>query len=216
MIHPVQRLIIPSLLKLWLKEVCGKENVPLDGRFIVTPNHQSFLDDWIPSSIIVPTLNKELHMYVNRKFFKNALFRWYLNNHESIPVEVYKGEGHKKINEEAFKKAIGYLENGEPICIYPEGHRSIDGELQKAKLGAAKLALRARVPVLPFGIIGSREAFPKGTYFPKIRRVVKVKIGKPIFFDRYYGKQDDIKVLSKVTNIIMNEIGKLIGKGYKY
>ena len=40
---------------LWLKEVGGKENVPLDGRFIVTPNHQSFLDDWIPSSIIVPS-----------------------------------------------------------------------------------------------------------------------------------------------------------------
>jgi len=217
MIHPIQRLFLIPLLKLfWIKNVEGIENLPKDGRFIVTPNHQSFLDDWIPSTIIVPFLDKELHMYVNNTYFKNRIFRWYLYNSKCIPVETRKIESRKKINGEALKKALYYLSINEPICIYPEGHRSLDGELQEAKPGAAKLALEARVPILPFGIVGTRDILPKGQKFPKIKRIVNVKIGKPIYFDKYYRKKDNNEIKEKITREIMQGIGKLVGKRYKY
>jgi len=217
MIHPIQRAIVPPLLKLlWIKEINGIENIPSDGRFVVTPNHQSFFDDWIVPSVIIAHLDKELHMYVNRSYFRNPIFRLYMDHHGCIPVEVHNSKDKKKVNEKAFQKALFYLGKGEPTCIYPEGHRSVDGELQKAKYGAAKLALTARIPVLPVGIIGSGDVLQKGKVIPKVKRQVKVYIGKPIYLDKYYGKENNKKVLKETTTIIMKSIGKLIGKRYRY
>ncbi|MBS3098291.1 1-acyl-sn-glycerol-3-phosphate acyltransferase [Candidatus Woesearchaeota archaeon] len=201
---------------IWFKEVKGIENIPLDGRFVVAPNHQSFFDDWIMPSIIVPYLDKELHMYSNRKYFKNPLFRLYLNHHKAIPVEVYKSRDHKKINKKALQKALYYLKNKEPICIYPEGHRTLDGQLQEGKLGAARLALAAKVPVLPIGIVGTFDLLPKEKVVPKFKRCVTVKIGEPLYFKKYYGKEGNKKVLRLVTTKIMKEVAKLIGREYKH
>ena len=217
MIHPLQLLIIPPLLKaIWIKSIGGLENIPKDGRFIVTPNHQSYFDDWITPSIIVPYINKELHMYSNRKYFKNPIFRWYLNHHKAIPVEVYGGKDKKEINERAFQTALEYLKNNEPICIYPEGHRSPDGQLQKGKSGAAKLAIAAKVPILPIGIIGSRDVLSKGKSFPKLKKIIKISIGKPIYLKQYYGKENDKTILNIATTLIMKEIGKLANLEYEH
>lgn len=217
MIHPIQRLILPPLLKLfWIKEIKGIENIPKNGRFVVTPNHQSFFDDWIVPSVIALHLDKELHMYVNRNYFKNPLFRWYLNHHKSIPVEVHDSKDKKEVNEKAFQKALHYLKNNEPVCIYPEGHRSLDGELQKAKFGAARLAIAAKVPVLPVGIVGSREVLQKGKTFPRIKKIIKLRIGKPTYLKKYYGMENNKKVLKEATTLIMKEIAKLINKEYRY
>ncbi len=217
MIHSIQSLTILPLLKLiWIKKIKGISNIPLDGRFVVTPNHQSFFDDWIVPGIIDPLVNKELHMYVNRNYFKNPLFRWYLKHHKCIPVEVHKVKDKKEINEKAFQKALYYLENKEPICIYPEGHRSPDGELQKAKFGAARLAITAKVPILPIGLIGSRDILQKGKTFPKIKKIIKLNIGKPIYLKEYYGKENNKKILKEATTLIMKEIAKLTRKKYRY
>ncbi len=214
MIHPIQRITIPPLLKLlWIKEISGVENIPEDGRFVATPNHQSYFDDWIVPSLIDLYLEKELHMYVNRDYFKNPLFKRYLHHHECIPVEVNKTKDKKKVNENAFKKALYYLGKGDPICIYPEGHRSKDGELQEGRFGAARLAIAAKVPILPIGITGTREVWPKGKKLPRIKRIIKVKIGNPIYLK--YSEKDK-KILKEATTIVMKEIGKLVNKRYRY
>ncbi|MBW2975690.1 1-acyl-sn-glycerol-3-phosphate acyltransferase [Candidatus Woesearchaeota archaeon] len=217
MLHPIQELTIPPLLKLlWIREIRGIDNIPKDGRFVAAPNHQSFFDDWVVPSIIVLHLDKELHMYVNSSYFKSPLFRWYLNHHKSIPVEVHKTRDRKKVNEKAFRKALYYLNKDEPVCIYPEGHRSPDGELQKGRVGAARLAIAAKAPVLPIGIIGSRDVLPKGKRFPKLKRVIKIRIGKPIYLKRYYGREDNKKVLNEATKLIMQGIAGLVNKEYPY
>ncbi|KKR78536.1 MAG: Acyltransferase family protein [Candidatus Nomurabacteria bacterium GW2011_GWA2_40_9] len=217
MVHAIQKLIIPPLLKcIWIKEIKGIDNIPSDGRFVATPNHSSYFDDWIVPSIIIPHLDKKLHMYVNRSYFKNPLSRWYLEHTKAIPVEVHQSKNRKKINENAFKKALYYLKHKEPIGIYPEGHRTLDGKLQKAKPGAARLALAAKVPVLPIGVIGTFDLLPKGKVAPKFKKCVIVKIGKPLYFKKYYGKEDNKKVLEKVTREIMKNIGKLTRQKYNY
>ena len=217
MVHTIQKLIIPPLLKcIWIKEIKGVDNIPTDGRFVAAPNHSSYFDDWIVPSIIIPHLDKELHMYVNNAYFKNPLSRLYLKHSKAIPVEVRKNKNRKKINEHAFQKALYYLKNMEPICIYPEGHRTLDGQLQKAKPGAARLALAAKVPVLPVGVIGTFDLLPKGKVIPKFKRCVIVKIGKPLYFKKYYGKENNKKALGLVTTNIMKEVAKLIGREYKH
>ena len=208
MVYPIQRLIVPPLLKLiWIKEIKGVENIPSDGRFIATPNHQSYFDDWLMPTVVVWRLNKKLHMYVTRKFYKNFLSRLYLNHCECIPVETGDAPDKKKVNEDAFNQGRDYLARGEPMCIYPEGTRSKDGKLQQGKFGAAKLAIAEKVPILPIGISGTREVLPKGKSLPRLRKVIKINIGKPVFLDNFYGKEDK-QSLKEATDYIMKEIEK--------
>jgi len=217
MLHPIQRVVVPFFLRLfWIKEVRGLENMPKDGRFIVTPSHGSFIDDWIMPVFVISMIDKELHMYVNKNYWKNPLFALYMNHHKCIPVEVHDAKDKKEVNQRAFEKALEYLNNNEPICIYPEGHRSPDGELQKGKFGAAKLALHAKAPVLPVGLVNTFDVWPKAKKFPKIKRIVKVNIGKPIYFEKYYKTKDKKDTLKKATRTMMEEIAKLMNKKYRY
>jgi 1-acyl-sn-glycerol-3-phosphate acyltransferase len=211
MVYPVANLIVPPILRIWIKSIEGMENIPEDGAFVICPNHSSFYDDLLLHMIVCPRINKHVHMYVNRKYFNHFFLRKFLEWGRCIPVEVYDSPDKRKINEKAFKQALVYLKKKEPIGIYPEGHRSRDGELQKAKFGAATLALTAKVPVLPVGIIGSAEVLPKGKSFPRLQKVVKIKVGKPINLDKY-----SLKDKEKVTRTIMNEIAKLTHKKYRY
>ncbi len=101
------------------------------------------------------------------------------------------------------------------IAIYPEGTRTLTGKLQKAKTGVARLALAARVPVVPIGLIGTFEIMPKGQNYPNLKRAT-VNIGRLMYFDKYYGKENDKKTLRLVTTKIMKEIAKLSGQRYEF
>ena len=152
-------------------------------------------------------------MYVNRKFFKNPLVRAFLNWGTSIPVEVYNAPDKKQVNEKAFKNALSHLQNGEIIGIYPEGHRSKDGKLQQARNGAAKLAITAKVPIVPIAITGSREILPKGVALPKLKRCITVTIGEPFTLTETSLNQ---KALTNSTRKIMKAIAALLGQEYNF
>jgi len=193
----------------------GLENVPKDGRFIVASNHSSYLDDLILPTVMLRHFRKKIHFYVNHLYFRNPAMRRFLYGAGSIPVSVKKSPESSKINEKAFKDALKCLEHNEPVGIFPEGHRSMDGKLQPAKTGVARLALEAKVPVVPVGIIGSYDILPKGKMFPKFRRCL-VRIGKPIYLDDYRKKRKDRKSLEKIAGKIMGEIAKLTNQAYNH
>jgi len=92
----------------------------------------------------------------------------------------------------------------------------LDGELQEGKVGAARLAIRAKVPVLPVGVVGTRHILPKGKTFPRIKKIIRINIGKPIHLKEYYGHENNKKVLKEATNLIMKRIAGLISKEYMY
>jgi 1-acyl-sn-glycerol-3-phosphate acyltransferase len=152
-------------------------------------------------------------MYCNDRYYSSKLFAAFLNWGGCIPISVEKGD--KKVNSRAFKLALKYTKKKDPVGIFPEGGRSSDGELKQAKTGIAKLALTAKVPVLPIGIIGSYKVYPKGAKFPKFKKF-DMKIGKLIYLDEYYGNENNKKVLKEVTTLIMKRIARLIGQEYRY
>ena len=213
MVYPIGKLIIPPIIKLWLRRINGSENIPKDNVFVIAANHSSFLDDFSIVPIIVQCINKRVHMYCNDRFYKNKLLAAFLNWASCIPISIQTKN--KQTNRRAFKLAIKYLKKGEPVGVFPEGGRSIDGKLREAKTGIAKLALTSKKPVLPVGIIGSYEVLPKGAKFPKFKRF-NIRIGKLIYLDKYFGKENNKKVLKDVTTLIMKEVGKLIGQKYRY
>ena len=216
MVYPIGKITILLLGKKWARKVSGLENLKKEKSFILASNHGSFADDLIVPSISVIYLNKYVHMYCNDSFYKNFFFRKFLEWGKCIPIRVdKKSKEAKKVNNRAFNLALKFLKSNEPIGIFPEGHRSIDGRLMEAKTGIAKLALKAKVPVIPIGTIGTYEIWPKGTNFPKFKRC-KVNIGEPIYLEKYFGQEDNQKVLKEVTTLIMKEIAKLAKLKYNY
>ena len=78
-----------------------------------------------------------------------------------------------------------------------------------------RLALAAKVPIIPIGLIGTFEILPKGKYIPKLKRAT-MNIGKPLYLDKYYNKKITKGLLRGITDDIMKEIAKLCNQEYKF
>lgn len=219
MINFLLKLFLRFIAKVYSKKVDNKKSRPIDRPYIIVANHSSFFDDFILLERIGINFKRKQHVFVNSRFYKNSFLKGFLNSLEMVPVDVAKDvkddKKRQETNKQAFKKALEYIKNGEDFYVFPEGGRSHDGKLKKAKTGVAKLALLAKVPILPVGIIGSYDIMPKGVKFPRFKRA-RLKIGKPINLKEFYGKEKDYKTLEKVTRIIMKEIAKIIEGDYNY
>ena len=215
MAHPISKWIIPPIYRLWIRKVEGLENIPKDKPFIIAANHTSYFDALLLPVIIIPKLNRKLHALVNSFYWKIPITRFFLDLWESIPVSVEKEKGYKEKNKLALENALSYFKKGEILIIFPEGRRSKDGKLQRAYTGIAKIALKAKVPILPAGIIGANKVLPVGKTLPRFKRC-EVKIGKLMYFDKFYNKKINDKLLEEITRNIMKQIAKLTNQKYNY
>jgi len=208
-IGPIGRKFFKLLMKPFIGKVSGLENVPKNKAFILAANHDSYIDHLILGVIFFNYLNKNLHFLAKKELFENRLKRMFHEWADAIPIDRQAG------GEEALRLAIIALRKCGLIVIHPEGTRSMDGKLQRAKTGIARLALAARVPVLPVGLIGTFEILPKWKIIPKIKKA-KVNIGKLMYFDGHYGKENDKDTLRLLTTKIMKEIANLTGEEYNF
>lgn len=215
MVYSVVKRILPPIYKLWIRKVSGIENAPKEGSFILAANHASYYDALLLHTILIPKIDKKIHALVNSLYWRYFFTRAFVEHGECIPVYVERAKYSKQKNKQAFEKALNYLKNGDIVEIFPEGKRSLNGKLQKAYSGVAKLCLKAKVPVLPVGIIGSNKVLPIGKILPRFTKC-EVKIGKLMHFTKYYNKKFDDKISEKITRKIMKQIAKLIGQKYNY
>jgi len=215
-VYPVIRFTLGNIVKLCIGEIEGVHNLR-DEPLVIAANHSSYVDDLIIPYIIIVKMKKKFTVFVNSRYYKNYFYRRFLSHYGGIPVDVskdIKDENRRRVtNEKAIKEAVDSLRDGKIFLIFPEGERSPDGKIQKAKTGVARVALTARVPVIPVGIEGSYDILPKGAAFPKFKRV-DVVVGEPLTFDNYYGKEEDYATLEEVTTTIMREIARLVGQEY--
>jgi 1-acyl-sn-glycerol-3-phosphate acyltransferase len=109
---------------------------------------------------------------------------------------------------------VDVLGEGKLLGIYPEGTRSKDGRLHRGHTGVARVALRAGVPVIPVGLIGTREVQPVGARLLRPFRRITVRIGPPLDFSAYAGREDERIVLRQVTDEVMEAIRHLSGQEY--
>ena len=209
MVYPIIKRILFPAVRLWIKEINHINNIPGQGSFILAANHASYLDHLIMGGLVIPRLNKKLHFLAKKEHFDNFLKKAWHTYGGAIPVDRQKG------GKKALKIALKILNEGEIIGIHPEGTRSLTGKLHEAKTGVARLALSAKVPVVPIGLTGTFEILPKGKYVPRFKRAI-VNIGKPMYFPEYYNKKINKRILRDVTTRIMKEIAKLSSQKYNF
>ncbi len=151
----------------------GLENLPRSGAALFVVNHASNADGMLMMAFIVPPLGRRIGWLGKEEALRWPLFGWVMR--ENGILGIRRGAG----DLEAFKAARHVLDEGNILTIFPEGTRSPTGKLQEAKEGATVLALRSGAPIVPIGIVGSHDFWPKGSIIPHIGRRMIVRVGKP-------------------------------------
>jgi long-chain acyl-CoA synthetase len=152
----------------------GEENIPRGPRFIVAANHASHLDSLAVILAMGPRAERLRAVVAKDYFFRSRLSSWFFGRLlRAIPFDRHENflEGL-----ELCRRA---LEQDHPLLIFPEGTRSVTGELQPFKLGVGVLARGLGVPIVPAFIDGAFDAMPKGRSIPRPGRI-RVVFGPPI------------------------------------
>jgi 1-acyl-sn-glycerol-3-phosphate acyltransferase len=207
----VKAILGPLLRIIFRPWSVGAQNVPREGAAIIASNHLSFSDHFFAP---LPVPRKVVFLakaeYFTGRGLKGLVSKAFFSGVGQIPVDRAGGEA----SERALSTGLRVLAAGQLLGIYPEGTRTPDGRLYRGKTGVARLALEARVPVVPCAMVGGFEFQPPGRVAPRLRIRPGVKFGKPIDFSRYYGLERDRIVLRAVTDEIMYEIMRLSGQEY--
>lgn len=153
-------LTCAALRLLYRFRVRGLEHVPRRGPVLFISNHQSYLDPAIDSSI---ARDRQFTAIARESLFRFKPFGWLIRSIGAVPVA---GDGNDAA---AMRVALGELAAGRCILIYPEGTRSPDGRLQEFQRGILLLQRRAKVDVLPIGVDGGQDVWPRGRAAPLLR-----------------------------------------------
>jgi 1-acyl-sn-glycerol-3-phosphate acyltransferase len=203
-------LIGPPLRLTCRPWVEGLESVPKEGPAIIASNHLSFSDSFFLPLVV----RRRITFVAKAEYFtgrglKGMISRGFFGGAGQIPIDRSGG----RASEGAIRAGQKVLGRGDLFGIYPEGTRSPDGKLYRGRTGVARLALTAKVPVIPVAMVDTDKVQPPGQLVPKPGRV-GVRFGVPLDFSRYYGMEEDRFVLRSVTDELMYVLMELSGQEY--
>jgi 1-acyl-sn-glycerol-3-phosphate acyltransferase len=150
----------------------GRGNIPRDGAVMLVSNHLSHLDVLVLGILLDRPLN-----YVARSTLFFFPLGGFIRSLGAFPIQR---EG---IGAQGLKETLRRLKFGGIVTLFPEGTRTLDGELGELKSGISLLATRAKVPILPAAIAGTFESWPRSGPFP-VPHPLRVHFGEPISAER--------------------------------
>ena len=162
LVHGLNRLLFRT-------KVEGMERVPSEGPVIIAPVHRSGIDFFVASEVT----RRKLHYMAKDNLWKRPRLGRFLQSVGAFPVH------RQAADREALRLAQRVLDAGEVLVLFPEGERRAGPVVQDLHQGVAFLSARTGAPVIPVGIGGSASVMPKGTKFPRPRRIHLV-VGEPI------------------------------------
>jgi 1-acyl-sn-glycerol-3-phosphate acyltransferase len=181
----------------------GLENVPKDGNGIVAANHISFVD-----SLFIPlAIPRRVTYLAKAEYWDSWKTKWFFELVGQIPVRRDNAAKARA----ALDAGMTVLSKGGLLGIYPEGTRSPDGALYRGKTGVARMAAEAHAPVIPVGLIGTREIMPKDKKMPHLRGEVTIRFGTP----RTAPDVEDPLALRSFVDELMFDIASLSGQEYR-
>ncbi len=206
-LYPMARAVLTPVFRFgWRVHLEGASNIPERGGAVICPNHVSVIDSFLLPSV----LPRRITFVGKAEYLDNWKTKHLFPALGMIPIDRSGGDSSRR----ALDAAAGVLETGELFGIYPEGTRSRDGLLHRGHTGPARLALRTGAPLVPVGLVGTREIQPPGQNVPRPFRAAAVRIGRPIDVGHYRDRRDDHLILRELTDELMFEIRELSGQDY--
>ncbi|MEY2538919.1 MAG: 1-acyl-sn-glycerol-3-phosphate acyltransferase [Verrucomicrobiota bacterium] len=151
--------------------ILHRERMIQSGPVILAMNHQSYLDPPLAGN----ACDRAIYFLARRSLLKNKIFGWLLPKLNVIPVDQ---EG---MDRSALKALIRVLKAGQAALVFPEGSRTLDGDLQPALPGLGLIIAKTLAPVVPMRIFGAHEALPRGGGGLRLHPITVV-VGEPIHF----------------------------------
>lgn len=154
------RIFVRGIIQLFLfgdhLHLQGEENVPREGGLLVISNHIAGADP----PLLGGCFPRPLHFMAKAEWFKNPLLGSLARAFLCYPVTRHSAD------RTALRFTLTLLEDGEAVCVYPEGTRSRDLVMHAPEAGAGFLARRSGVPILPVATWGGERVLPTGAKFP--------------------------------------------------
>jgi 1-acyl-sn-glycerol-3-phosphate acyltransferase len=199
------RLIVIVVCRLYLRlRIVDAHKIPKSGTFILAPSHRSTLD--IP---VAAATTRRRMMYMGKdSMWKIKSIGVFLTALGSFPVT--RGSA----DLEALKRCIAVLERGDPLVLFPEGTRHHGRVIEPLFDGAAFIAYKTGVPIIPVGIAGSEEIWPPGTKLPRPRKCVAV-VGDAIYPKDLNGARATREMMSAFTLELQASLQAVFDQAFK-
>jgi 1-acyl-sn-glycerol-3-phosphate acyltransferase len=197
-----------GLSRLFLRlAIEGRENLPVTGGYVVAPGaHRSIID----TAVVAVTAPRTMFRFMGAEsYFATPGLGWFLRAMGGFPVE------RSSTDREALRLAEDVLRSGEPLVIFPESTRFSGPHVQPLKDGAAFIAARAGVPLVPIGIGGGERSWPKGQKLPRPTRMAII-VGKPIYpATRAEGQRVKRSEIRRLTGELQANIQELFDRAQR-
>jgi len=194
LLYIIAKIKFLIIFKLFFRlKVTGQENIPQNGPFIIVANHSSLLDPIILGISIKPKIIFVAAAYL----FEIGWLGYLLRKANSIPVQ-------RENDIKAIKQSLKILRQGGVLGIFPEGGIDRQKNNLPVRAGAAYLATKVGVPIVPIRIKGADKALPRGAKFIRSLSKIEVEIEKPIYCSRQTHK--DKEIIKRIVESYIKEI----------
>jgi len=185
--------------------ISGKHNIPFGKPYLVAINHISTFDPPFVLAFWPEMLEAMGAVDLWSRPGQAQLVRLY----NAIPV--HRGEYDRVL----FDKVLGILAVGKPLLLAPEGERSHEKQMHRARSGISFIVEKAQVPVVPVGITGTTDDFFKRAIRAE-RRLIELRIGKPIQLPPITGKGEERReARQNNADLVMSHIAGLLPEAYR-
>ena len=170
--HAIARAWARTLLRLTLSPVTvlGREKLP-QGPAVYASNHLSYMD----TPVLFAHLPFQFRILAKQSLWKVPFIGWHLHRSGQVPVD----QSTARTSIGSLNRAIAALKAGMPIVLFPEGGRAASGQTGPFLSGAAVMAIRAQVPLVPITLVGTWQLLPIHTYTLRPRPLLLI-VGNPI------------------------------------
>lgn len=179
-------------------KVRGLEKLPATGPYLLCPNHVSYLDPFLFCSILPFRVIRDIFILGYTDYFEGPISSRLASSVNIVPVDP-----NANLTRAMRIAAVGLRKN-RILLVFPEGERSFDGNLTEFKKGASILSMELNVPIVPVGIRGTFEAWPRGGELQA--HPVEIVIGDPIYPD---GSESGDRY-TVLNDTLKDAIGKLL------
>jgi 1-acyl-sn-glycerol-3-phosphate acyltransferase len=179
--------------------ITGREKAGGIGTCVYISNHQSVLD------ILLLNCLRYRHLWVSKiENMKVPVLGWYLKMAGYITVDRNSGES----KAEMLEKSLGCLRQGKSIMLFPEGTRSVDGEIGFFRRGAFYLAINAGVPIVPVLLDGTAAILPKHGFVFGSGYNINLRVLDPVYPEDF-GTDNEEVLAARFCFVYKEELQKL-------